>query len=82
MDSGDPETLISFCKMCTQQFPAKKYSLILSNHGTGSLDPFRTRFICPSELFKYNPSNNLFELNRCGTFLHESKREYVCIRFN
>src|ERR1700730_13324351 len=39
MDSGDPQTLISFCAWAIKAFPAQNYALILWNHGTGVLDP-------------------------------------------
>ena len=69
MDSGDPKTLISFCKYCVENFPAQKYHLILSNHATGIIDIGQARAVNPSQLFTFNPSTNMIELNRTLPFL-------------
>jgi hypothetical protein len=34
-DTGDPQTLIDFVTWAVQKYPAKKYALILSDHGGG-----------------------------------------------
>jgi len=64
MDSGNPETLISFCRWGTSNFPAKHYGLILWNHGTGAINPNRGRIIKLSDLFKFNPLLNKVEVDR------------------
>lgn len=64
MDSGSPETLISFCTWAITEFPAEHYALIFWNHGTGILDPNRGRIINATELFTFNPAINRFELDR------------------
>ncbi|MFC1842846.1 clostripain-related cysteine peptidase [Candidatus Dependentiae bacterium] len=64
MDSGNPETLISFCKWGITEFPAENYGLILWNHGTGALDPRRGRILKLSELFTFNPQINKVEVDR------------------
>lgn len=69
MDSGDPETLISCCKWAIEDYPADDYMLVLSNHGTGPIDPPSGRIINPSELFFFNPLINKFELDRSIGFL-------------
>lgn len=69
MDSGDPETLISFCKWGIENFPAEHYALIFWNHGSGIIDLGKPRAINPSELFSFNPVNNLIELDRTVPFL-------------
>lgn len=69
MDSGDPKTLISCCTWAIQNYPARKYALILWNHGTGIIDPERGRIINPSELFTFNPTINKLELDRTVGFL-------------
>lgn len=69
MDSGDPETLISFCTWGIENFPADYYVLVLWNHGTGIIDLGKPRAINPSELFNFNPMNNLIELDRSIPFL-------------
>ena len=69
MDSGDPKTLISCACWAIQNYPARKYALILWNHGTGIIDPERGRIINPSELFNFNPSINKLELDRTVGFL-------------
>ncbi len=35
VDMASPETLIDFVEWCVENYPAKKYALILWNHGTG-----------------------------------------------
>lgn len=68
MDSGDPHTLIDCCKWAISNFPAKKYALVLWNHGTGIIDIGRPRTINPSHLYNFNPVNNLLELDRSKEF--------------
>lgn len=69
MDSGAPETLIHFCQWAIKNFPAQDYVLILWNHGTGIIDIGRPRSINPLQLFSFNPSTNLIELDRSVSFL-------------
>lgn len=69
MDSGDPETLISFCRWAMEDYPADNVMLVLSNHGTGPIDPPSGKVINPSELFFFNPLINKFELDRSIGFL-------------
>lgn len=64
MDSGDPQTLISFCKMGIKEFPAKKYALILWDHGTGYLDPLPGTIARMNHRFTHNEKTNMFELCR------------------
>ncbi|MFC1841903.1 clostripain-related cysteine peptidase [Candidatus Dependentiae bacterium] len=64
MDSGNPETLISFCQWSVSAFPATHYGLILWNHGTGAIDPRRGRIIKLSDLFTFNPQINKVEVDR------------------
>jgi len=64
MDSGNPETLFSFCNWGVSEFPAENYGLILWNHGTGPLDPRRGRIIKLSDLFTFNPQINKVEIDR------------------
>ncbi len=69
MDSGDPATLISCCKWAIEDYPADNFMLVLSNHGTGPIDPPSGKVINPSELFFFNPLINKFELDRSIGFL-------------
>lgn len=69
MNSGDPETLIDCCRWAIENFPAHNYALIFWNHGTGIIDLGKPRAINPSELFLFNSSNNLIELDRSVPFL-------------
>jgi hypothetical protein len=69
MDSGQPETLISACKWAITDYPAHDYALIFWNHGTGALDPSHGRIISPTELFTYNPTLNMLELDRSTSIL-------------
>lgn len=69
MDSGLPETLISFCRFAIKNYPAQHYALMFWNHGSGIIDPGRGRIINPTDLFKYNPITYKLELNRTIGFL-------------
>ena len=56
-NSGDPESLINFCKWGVENFPADNYAIVLWDHGTGSsIDPYISRSLDPFELFNINPS--------------------------
>ena len=70
MDSGNPETLIDCCRWAIKNFPAKKYVLILWDHGSGTIDINRPRSIDTSDLFVFNPETNLIELDRSIPFLY------------
>lgn len=69
MDSGDANTLISFCTWTIKNYPAQDYALVLWNHGTGIIDPVKGRIINASELFNFNPTTNRLELDRSVGFL-------------
>lgn len=77
MDSGSPETLIQFCRWAIKGFPARNYVLILWNHGTGIIDIGRPRSINPLQLFSFNPSTNLIELDRSIPFLELLQKEHT-----
>lgn len=84
MDSGDPNTLISFCKYCIEHYPAKYHVLILSNHGYGILDPvsyYGNKAVQPSDLFTFNPLTKLYELDRTNSYIDlvESEENYRAI---
>jgi hypothetical protein len=64
MDSGDPETLIKFCRFAIKHFPADHYVLIFNNHGLGIMDIGQYSAFNSSKLFRYNPSINMLELDR------------------
>ncbi len=69
MDSGDPQTLISFCECAIKNYPAQNYALILWNHGTGIIDPRHYKIINPTDLFMFNPQTNKLELDRSVGYL-------------
>ena len=69
IDSGAPETLIDFCKWSIENYPAENVGVILWNHGIGVIDPVLRRGINPSDLFSFNVSTNLLELDRSVDFL-------------
>lgn len=64
MDSGDPETVISFVDWSVKHFPAKQYVLLFWNHGFGIIDPQNGRLINTNELFTLNPVTNKLQLDR------------------
>jgi hypothetical protein len=69
MDSGNPATLISCCEWAIKNYPAEAYDLFLWNHGTGILEPPHGKIINPMDLFIFNPSTHLLELDRSIGFL-------------
>lgn len=69
MDSGNPQTLLEFCKHAITGFPANHYMLVAWNHGTGTINPRHGRFINPSLLFSFNPLTNKLELDRSVAYL-------------
>lgn len=69
LNSGSAQTLIDCCKWAFESYPADHYALILWNHGTGILDNIRGRAVNASEIFTFNPSNHMLELNRSIEFL-------------
>lgn len=64
LNSGDPQTLLDFCKDTIEMFPAENYILDLSNHGSGAIDRRASRLANATDLFYLNPSNMLLELDR------------------
>ena len=69
MDSGDPQSLITFIKWVVDKFPARHYLLDFWDHGTGIIDPIGNRIIRATDLFVYNPESRKLELDRSIDFL-------------
>lgn len=75
MDSGDPNTLIDFCRwFITEDEPEDEnvtynYVIGLWNHGTGAIEPNIKHAFNPSSLWSENPTTNLIEINRNIGFL-------------
>ncbi len=69
LDSGDESSLIYTVKTAYERYPADDVVLIISNHGTGPIEPDVHRAVNPSELFRYNSSTGLIELDRSVGFL-------------
>lgn len=69
VDIGDPQVLVDFFKWSKENFPAKHYCLDFWNHGTGFIDPTIPRTINPSELFYFNTTTKLIELDRRVGFI-------------
>ncbi len=69
VNSGNPQTLVDFVGWATKYYPAQDYALIVWNHATGAIDPGYVKTINPCELFYYNPSNKMLEIDRGLTYL-------------
>lgn len=69
LDSGSPDTLTDFVVSVVKQFPADHICVILSDHGTGTIDPIVPKTINPRDLFQLNPTDLMLELNRSFSFL-------------
>jgi hypothetical protein len=69
LDSGAVETLVDFITWSAKHYPAEKIMLDFWDHGTGCLDPEYRRSINPAELFKFNSSTMMLELDRSRSYL-------------
>jgi hypothetical protein len=76
LDSGDPESVIDCCRWAAKKFPAENYALDFWNHGTGIIDPEVKRIINPSDLFIYNQTNSMIELQRSIGFFDYIENNY------
>ncbi len=78
LDSGDPATLIAFCDWAIANFPAENYGLILWNHGTGALDPERSRTVHAEDIFTFNPITQKLELDRSINYIELMQQRGIC----
>lgn len=69
MDSGDPQSVISFVKWATTQFPSNHVAIIFWDHATGIVDPSSNRLLRATDLFSFNPATHKLELDRSIDFL-------------
>lgn len=89
MDSGDPNTLIDFCKWAIvedePETQHKQYNhvLVLWNHGTGAIEPKTRQAFNPTSLWHINPETNLREVNReIGFFDFLDEKEDQLVKQN
>lgn len=75
LDFGQVETLVDCMRWATTYYPAKHYMLVLWNHGIGAVDSIVGKTVNSSELFIFNPSTALLELNRSVGFLEYFSEE-------
>lgn len=68
MDSGNPETVISFFTWGIAEFPAEHYAGLFWDHATGDLDPKKGRIFKLADLFTFNAAINKVEVNRSVGF--------------
>lgn len=83
VDSGNPETLISFCTYAIETFPADNYALILWDHGTGPLDAHIPRRLRMIDLFSFEKhekknQNNIFLQNLLKIFDKKEQIKGIC----
>lgn len=80
MDSGDPNTLISFISYAIDTFSADDYILIFWDHGTGYLDPAQHSRTNITDLFTFNPTTHKLDLDRSdsGGFVWNEDQRGVC----
>lgn len=64
MDSGKKETLINAASMAYEQFPADEVVLVLSNHGTGTLEPMVAPYIRQWELWHVDERSGKIDLDQ------------------
>ncbi len=69
MDSGNEDSLVNTVKTAYELFPAEEVVLILSNHGTGPVEPSLQRVMNTSDLFRYNDETKTLELDRSIGYL-------------
>src|SRR5436190_4651374 len=77
MDSGNPATLISCCEWAIKNYPADEYDLILWNHGKGIIERPHGKIINPMDLFVFNPTTHLLELDRSIGFIEAMSRNNI-----
>lgn len=80
MDSGNPNTLISFCKFAIETFPAQKHALVFWDHGTGALDPKKGRIVRAHEKFIFNSDTKKYDLDRSSSYMDLIEPERSCSR--
>lgn len=69
LNSGSDETFSNAVLKVIKMFPSHHLSIILWNHGSGDLNPRLKKTINPAFLFRYNPANNMIELDRSIGFI-------------
>lgn len=69
LDSGATETLVDFVTWSARHYPTQYIMLDFWDHGTGCLDPEYRQGINPAELFKFNPTTMMLELDRSRSYL-------------
>ena len=69
LDSGAVETLVDFITWSAKHYPSEYIMLDFWDHGTGCLDPEYRRGINPAELFKFNSTTMMLELDRSRSYL-------------
>lgn len=69
MDSGDPQSVISFVKWANDQFPSDHTMIVFWDHATGIVDPSGNRLLRATDLFSFNPTTHKLELDRSVDFL-------------
>lgn len=57
-NTGDPQTLFSFCQWAVVNYPADRYALILWNHGSGWWEDAKSRAAIPSGRRPHRPLFN------------------------
>lgn len=81
MDSGDPNTLVDFCKWALIDMDPEtngnqyNHVLVLWNHGTGAIEPKTRHAFNPTSLWHINPTTHLREVNRDIKFLDFIKQQ-------
>lgn len=78
MDSGDPNTLIRWIDFVMKNFPAEHNILIFWNHGSGCLDPARSRSINIADYFIFNPQTRKYDLDRSIGYLDLITERGIC----
>ena len=54
-NTGDPQTLFSFCQWAVDNYPADRYALILWNHGSGWWEDAKSRSTGPAGKKPHRP---------------------------
>ena len=68
LDFGNAQTLIDCFKWVITEFPARHYYFDFWNHGTGVYDGFGGKAPNASELFMFNPTTYMLDINRSIEF--------------
>lgn len=71
LDGGSAETLRDFIVTSVKQYPADHVCVVLSDHGSGIIDPIAPKIVDPNQLYEFDPAELLLELKYDFNYIHQ-----------